>query len=884
LATIALTGAGIIGPATALNPFAAAGIGLAAAVFDQQVLLPFLFPPDPVVGPRINELQIGGADEGHPRNNVYGRKCRVAGSIIWSSELKETKTTDEVGGKGTGQEVENYTYSIDLALEFAVGPADGLGIEAFGRIWADAGVVYDDDVDKSISGTVISVEAIVEGYFSVSSNAFVTLQVTITLKSTSASADLSLLKSGYDAVITGFTETDYNGTFRCLSSSKSGSNSEAEFEIINTASVLGEAAGNSITVVQGTAQGVPKYDPSRMDSNPVLHLGTDVQTADSLIEATEGAGNVPGYQRSVYITIEDYQLEAHGNRVPTTWTAELIRSSTATLQDTMEDILEETDLLSSQYDCSALSAIVEKGYATRGPQTAISKLQPLMMFYNILARENNGMLVFFERKNASVKAIPLGDLSAREGQEEPQNDPAMWEKSPVLVPPRQVYVKHIDTENDYQPGEQSETHNNPGSSTESKTVDITISMNGGEARDLAATILWIAWISRDLIEVAIPPRHMDLQENDLITFTYDGTDYRFLIVGIREGVNGVSLLEATPELSSATTHSSPHEAPRGTLSSLYSAPDMKVEVIDLSSLQDQYAEMTGVFLAATTRVPDQLYKGGSIHQSTDDGVTYNPIVSPYTTQATMGVATVSLNDSTNLHSFWDPVSSVTVKLFEGTLSSKVASEVRNGANRALIGDEIVGFLSAVLEADGTYTISQFLRGLGTTEYAYGEHVDGERFILLNAVGIQFVPHSLAAVGTTRNYKAVSIGGGLTDAIARPQVLAGATVLPPDAVNLRGKRNSSSGDWTLTWRRRSRSNFTWFKTPNPPLLEDTESYEVEIMNGTTVVRTITGITSSTTPYTSAQQSTDFGGDQTTLKFRVYQISARVGRGRKAERTV
>jgi hypothetical protein len=65
----------------------------------------------------------------------------------------------------------------------------------------------------------------------------------------------------------------------------------------------------------------------------------------------------------------------------------------------------------------------------------------------------------------------------------------------------------------------------------------------------------------------------------------------------------------------------------------------------------------------------------------------------------------------------------------------------------------------------------------------------------------------------------------------------------------------------------------------PLAEDTEEYELEILDGPggTALRTETGITTTSFTYTSGMQSADFGGAQTELSFVVYQISAQVGRG-------
>jgi hypothetical protein len=63
----------------------------------------------------------------------------------------------------------------------------------------------------------------------------------------------------------------------------------------------------------------------------------------------------------------------------------------------------------------------------------------------------------------------------------------------------------------------------------------------------------------------------------------------------------------------------------------------------------------------------------------------------------------------------------------------------------------------------------------------------------------------------------------------------------------------------------------------PLSELTEEYEVEIMNGGSVVRTFTGLTSPTVTWTAAMQTTDFGSTQSSVSWRVYQVSDAVGRG-------
>ncbi len=58
--------------------------------------------------------------------------------------------------------------------------------------------------------------------------------------------------------------------------------------------------------------------------------------------------------------------------------------------------------------------------------------------------------------------------------------------------------------------------------------------------------------------------------------------------------------------------------------------------------------------------------------------------------------------------------------------------------------------------------------------------------------------------------------------------------------------------------------------------DPEAYEIDIMNGGSVVRMLTSATPAVT-YTAADQITDFGSAQTSITFNVFQMSAQFGRG-------
>jgi hypothetical protein len=105
----------------------AAGAVLGSAI-DQRLLGAGAAP---VETGRVERFRIMGSSEGAPLARVFGR-ARVAGQLIWSSRFLETVRSEQVGGKGGGTTVREYSYSVSLAVALCEGE-----VARVGRIWAD---------------------------------------------------------------------------------------------------------------------------------------------------------------------------------------------------------------------------------------------------------------------------------------------------------------------------------------------------------------------------------------------------------------------------------------------------------------------------------------------------------------------------------------------------------------------------------------------------------------------------------------------------------------------------------------------------------------------------------------------------------------------------
>ena len=103
-------------------------------------------------------------------------------------------------------------------------------------------------------------------------------------------------------------------------------------------------------------------------------------------------------------------------------------------------------------------------------------------------------------------------------------------------------------------------------------------------------------------------------------------------------------------------------------------------------------------------------------------------------------------------------------------------------------------------------------------------------------------------------------------------------MPMSPVRASGKRTADGV--TLQWVRRARVNADSWGVAEIPLDESEESYEIEILSGVTVKRVLTA-TGPIVLYPAALELADFGGQQTSLSVRIFQMSVSVGRGHRLE---
>ncbi|MEJ7933397.1 phage tail protein [Sphingobium sp. AN558] len=124
MATLVLTAVGSV-----FGPIGAALGGLIGNAFDHAVL----FKPKGREGPRLNDLQLQTSTYGSQIPKLFGT-IRVAGTVVWATDLRETKSKSG-GGKGRPS-VTTYAYSASFAVALSARQ-----VRSVKRIWADGNLL-----------------------------------------------------------------------------------------------------------------------------------------------------------------------------------------------------------------------------------------------------------------------------------------------------------------------------------------------------------------------------------------------------------------------------------------------------------------------------------------------------------------------------------------------------------------------------------------------------------------------------------------------------------------------------------------------------------------------------------------------------------------------
>lgn len=399
--------------------------------------------------------------------------------------------------------------------------------------------------------------------------------------------------------------------------------------------------------------------------------------------------------------------------------------------------------------------------------------------------------------------------------------------------------------------------------------------NDDYAHFVAESLLHNIWLERDLYKIQLPLKYYFLKPSDIIEINFNNVTRRLRIINTKYG-NFIKVTAVEHFANSLHDGYTKISYQNNINIGMQKNRDLIFNVFDLPNKDGIH----GILIAVCPRTKD--WSGAAAYLLNGDRYELLTVVNSI---ATMGLVVGKLNVA-DFFGVIDNINAIMVTIYHGSLSSVTMDELLSGMNTALIGNEIIQFLNAVLITENTYLIFGLLRGRYGTENYIDKHNDNEFFLLLDQKTI-FVPLENSQIGAELKIAVLpidSMTGRSVDVSALYNAKNTLTIqykaralIPYSVVYIEGTRNQNDDSIKISWCRRCRINGELRDFVDIPLDEDYERYEIDIISSGDIVRTLYVNNQSSLVYLHDDQIVDFNHLPESIELVIYQISSIIGRG-------
>jgi len=577
-----------------------------------------------------------------------------------------------------------------------------------------------------------------------------------------------------------------------------------------------------------------------------LYTGSEDQAADPLIAAAEGIAATPAHRGTAYAVFETFQLADYGNRIPSL-TFEVVADDGDVAVTAIAQELTEGAMTGA--DGPALGGFAAGGDSVRGALETLARACPMPL------RDDGTQLRIGDGTVTALDSSLLGATADANRQPATIRD-----RQAAGTLPDAVAVAYYEPSRDYQAGLQNARRDGIG--RRGDRIDLPAAIPADVAKQFAEGALARAWIGREQATARIPWRLIGTRAGTLATLDGDGpwriSGWTFEKMALelrltREGAVPIAMAQA--------------DAGRAIEGDDRPAGATRIALLDLPAFDDGTASAPRIWLAAAGTQPG--WRRAALSISVDGGASWQS-AGQTALPAVMGQAVSVLGAGSAM--LFDRGASVEIELLHEAMTLQGADDAAliNGANLALLGDEIIQFGAAEQTGSRHFRISRLLRGRRGSEWAIGGHDAGEPFVLLDPATLRALDIPLSAIGATLS--AMAQGPGDVGAAATASlVVAGRAVRPPPPVALTAAR-LDDGTIRFAWIRRSRAGWVWLDGGDVPLGEDAERYRLDLVPSTGRARTVE-ITTPAYDYSPAAQASDGVSGTITITASVAQLGMR-----------
>ncbi|WP_120716689.1 GTA baseplate fiber-binding domain-containing protein [Tsuneonella amylolytica] len=534
-----------------------------------------------------------------------------------------------------------------------------------------------------------------------------------------------------------------------------------------------------------------------------IHTGHGDQRPDPLIAAAEGEA-CPAFRGCAYVVFEDLALEEFGNRIPAL-TFEVLADEQPV--DIAALVAPLGGLVAGEGTLGGLAGFANEG----GP--LVSTLASLDALYPLACDAGGECLTIGTEASipGDVPMLPPPGLgwdedddtgtAADDGAREVRGD-ADRERPEAL--------RYYDVARDYQPGVQRPAGRTaPGRTA---TIEFPGALAADDARALADEAARRSGWRRDALSYRIA---------ELDPALAPGRDVR---VPGRPGIwriEGWEWRARGVELELVRRNPRTLSAPAGTAGALPAPADVGTGPTVLAFFEappaDTEPDSPTLFAAASG---GGAWSGAALF--VDRAGELLPIGGTGRERATMATLSAPLDVSHAI--LFEPDAQIEVELTapsEGFVPATLAA-LTMGANRLLVGGEVVQFAEAADLGLGRWRLRGLLRGRGGTESAArAGHPAGTFAVLLDDA---IVALDRGVVGSDPGSTIAAIGKGDDQPVYAVLANPGLGRRPPAPVHPRST-TLAGGGLEFAWTRRARGAWNWPDAVDAPLVEETEAYLV-----------------------------------------------------------
>ncbi len=528
-----------------------------------------------------------------------------------------------------------------------------------------------------------------------------------------------------------------------------------------------------------------------------VHTGHGDQPVDPLIAADKP--DTPAFRGTAYLVFEDLQLADFGNRIPTL-SVEVFADEGALAAG---DLLHET---ASGPLLFGLAGIGHDGGSAGDLLAQVDALFPL----NVEAAQDGIVL----SDGAAIPADPpvLGPAIVA-GEDEFGGANGMAHERGTAEARAPAALRYYDPARDYQPGLQYAARR---AATGQAVLEFPATLAAPDAQRLLGEAVSRQHARHETLQWRVAELDPSVRPGQVVRAPGIGglwrvSSWEWRDTGVELMLDRIANQAATaPPVTDAGALPAPPDRIAGpTLLRAFEAP------------WDGTGAATGLPVYAVLAASDDGWRGAALYSDTASGLA--PLGPSGRAQGVFGTLHSALAPSAALLFESAATLHVTLATPDMHLASASLVELADGANRLLVGDEVIQFATATRNGFGEWTLRGLLRGRGGTEgAARAGHPAGTMAALLDDSLVPLQP----APGSGDPAAIAAIGLGDTDPVIAPIANPGLGQRPLSPVHGRLDR-LADGRTALCWTRRARGAWVWQDGIEPPLHEDAERYRIGI---------------------------------------------------------